>query len=50
MPVKDAGHKFLLTYRFMPNSEGKSPAELMRGRPVLTVWTQLLESSKYLQK
>lgn len=25
----------------MPNAEGKSPAELMRGRPLRTIWSQL---------
>ena len=29
--------KYFSTYRFMPNSEAKLPAKLMRGRPVRTV-------------
>ncbi|XP_046805457.1 uncharacterized protein LOC124419544 [Lucilia cuprina] len=41
---------FITTCRFLPNAEGKSPAELMRDRPIRTVWTQLLESSKELQQ
>lgn len=40
MSIKNAVHKYLSTYRFMPNAEGKSPAELMRGRPVRTIWSQ----------
>lgn len=51
MPVKDAVRKFLTTYRFMPNAEGKSPAELLRVRPVRTIWSQLLEpTSKFVQR
>lgn len=50
LSTKDAVHKFLSTYRFMPNAEGKSPAEIMRGRPVRTVWSQLLESSSQIHQ
>lgn len=46
MPIKDAVHKFLSTYRFMPTDEGKSPAELMRGRPIRTIWSQMLQPPK----
>lgn len=41
LSFKEAVHKFLSNYRFMPNAEGKSPAELMRGRSVRTIWSQL---------
>lgn len=50
MSIKNAVHKFLSTYRFMPNLEGTSPAELMRGRPVRTIWSQLLEPSKKIHR
>lgn len=43
LSVKDAVLKFLNTYRFMPNDEGKSPAELLRVRQVRTIWSQLFE-------
>jgi len=33
--VKIAVTKYLSSYRFTPNSEGKSPAELLHGRPVI---------------
>lgn len=46
LPLKNAVHKYLSTYRFMPNEQGKSPAELMRGRPIKTIWSQLMESYK----
>lgn len=46
LSINDAVRKFLATYRFMPNTDEKSPAELMRGRAVRTIWSQLLESSK----
>lgn len=43
MPVKDAVRKFLTTYLFIPSAEGKSPVELLRVRPVKTIWSQLLK-------
>lgn len=45
MCVQDAVLKFISTYRFMPNCEGKSPAELLHNRPVRTIWTQLFDST-----
>jgi len=41
--VKTAVTKYLSSYRFTPNSEGKSPAELLIGRPVRTILSQLFE-------
>ncbi|XP_036318833.1 uncharacterized protein K02A2.6-like [Rhagoletis pomonella] len=41
-----AVRKYLSTYRFMPNDEGKSPAELLHGRPVRTLLSQVFESPK----
>ncbi|XP_046802727.1 uncharacterized protein K02A2.6-like [Lucilia cuprina] len=49
MSIKEAVFKFLSTYRFMPNVDGKSPIELIRGRPVRTVWSQLLDRKKTSQ-
>lgn len=40
-PVKNAVLKFLSTYRSIPNDEGKSPAELLHGRQIRTLLTQL---------
>ncbi|XP_041450608.1 uncharacterized protein LOC121404681 [Drosophila obscura] len=41
--VNTAVTKYLRTYRFTPNSEGKTPAELLHGRPVRTILSQLFE-------
>jgi len=41
--VKTAVTKYLSSYCFTPNSEGKSPAELLHGRPVRTILSQLFE-------
>ncbi|XP_033149641.1 uncharacterized protein K02A2.6-like [Drosophila busckii] len=35
--------KYLASYRFTPNAEGKTPAELIHGRPVRTILSQLFE-------
>lgn len=39
--IKNAVLKYLSTYRSMPNHEGKSPSELLHGRKVRTLLTQL---------
>lgn len=41
LSVKNAVLKYLSTYRSMPNSEGKSPSELLHGRKIRTLLTQL---------
>ncbi|XP_041451267.1 uncharacterized protein K02A2.6-like [Drosophila obscura] len=41
--VNTAVTKYLSTYRFTPNSEGKTPVELLHGRPVRTILSQLFE-------
>jgi len=41
--VKIAVTKYLTSYRFTPNSEVKGPAELLHGRPVRTILSQLFE-------
>nr|XP_043069087.1 uncharacterized protein K02A2.6-like [Drosophila bipectinata] len=43
IPLRAAVTKYLASYRFTPNSYGKSPAELIHGRPVRTVQSQLFE-------
>jgi len=37
IPVRVAVTKYNSSLRFTPNSQGKSPAELIHGRPVRTV-------------
>ncbi|XP_037930430.1 uncharacterized protein K02A2.6-like, partial [Teleopsis dalmanni] len=46
LSLKFAVSKYLATYRAMPNAEGKSPAELLHGRPVRTLLSQLFESPR----
>ncbi|KAL7724915.1 hypothetical protein ACLKA6_020051 [Drosophila palustris] len=41
--VKTAVTKYLSSYRFTPNAEGKSPAELLHGRQVRTILSQIFE-------
>ncbi|KAL7725183.1 hypothetical protein ACLKA6_017339 [Drosophila palustris] len=41
--VKTAVTKYLSSYRFTPNAEGKSPAELLHGRHVRTILSQIFE-------
>ncbi|XP_050339840.1 uncharacterized protein K02A2.6-like [Bactrocera neohumeralis] len=44
LSIRCAVVKFLATYRFTPNSNGKTPAELIHGRSVRTMLTQLFET------
>ncbi|XP_049308593.1 uncharacterized protein K02A2.6-like [Bactrocera dorsalis] len=44
LSVRCAVVKFLTTYRFTPYSNGKTPAELLHGRSVRTMLTQLFEA------
>ena len=46
IPLGDAVTKFLATYRSMPNAKDKSPAELLHGRSVRTLLTQILPQKK----
>ncbi|XP_043064398.1 uncharacterized protein K02A2.6-like [Drosophila ficusphila] len=41
IPLRVAVTKYLASYRFTPNAQGKTPAELIHGRPVRTVLSQL---------
>ncbi|XP_037927767.1 uncharacterized protein K02A2.6-like [Teleopsis dalmanni] len=50
MPISEAVIKFLVTYRSMPNSNNKSPAELLHGRTVRTLLTQILPVTKSSKK
>ncbi|XP_041565902.1 uncharacterized protein K02A2.6-like [Drosophila elegans] len=43
IPLREAVTKYLSSYRFTPNAQGKTPAELIHGRPVRTVLSQLFE-------
>jgi len=43
IPVRVAVTKYNSSLRFTPNSQGKSPAELIHGRPVRTVLSQLFD-------
>ncbi|XP_043063527.1 uncharacterized protein K02A2.6-like [Drosophila ficusphila] len=43
IPLRVAVTKYLSSYRFTPNAQGKTPAELIHGRPVRTVLSQLFE-------
>ncbi|XP_018782639.1 PREDICTED: uncharacterized protein K02A2.6-like [Bactrocera latifrons] len=44
LSVRCAVVKFLATYRFTPNSNGETPAELLHGRSVRIMLTQLFET------
>ncbi|XP_037954661.1 uncharacterized protein K02A2.6-like [Teleopsis dalmanni] len=46
MSISEAVIKFLVTYRSMPNSNNKSPAELLHGRTIRTLLTQILPVTK----
>ncbi|XP_037931460.1 uncharacterized protein K02A2.6-like [Teleopsis dalmanni] len=50
MPISEAVIKFLVTYRSMPNSNNKSPAELLHGRTAQTLLTQILPVTKLSKK
>ncbi|XP_037931172.1 uncharacterized protein K02A2.6-like [Teleopsis dalmanni] len=50
MPISEAVIKFLVTYRSMPNTNNKSPAELLHGRTVRTLLTQILPVTKSSKK
>ena len=39
--------KYLATYPFTPNANGKTPAELLHGRSIRTMLTQLFETSAH---
>lgn len=41
LAVKEAVLKYLSTYRNIPNSEGKTPSELLHGRKIRTLLTQM---------
>ncbi|XP_036340020.1 uncharacterized protein K02A2.6-like [Rhagoletis pomonella] len=43
LPTKSAVLRYLASYRFAPNLNGKTPAELLHGRPVRTLLSQLFE-------
>ncbi|XP_030382544.1 uncharacterized protein K02A2.6-like [Scaptodrosophila lebanonensis] len=43
--TKMAVIKYLASYRFTPNADNKTPAELLHGRPVRTLLSQLFEQS-----
>ncbi|XP_054745984.1 uncharacterized protein K02A2.6-like [Anastrepha obliqua] len=45
LQLRAAVTKYLSTYRSMPNAEGKSPAEILHGRPVRTLLSQIFETS-----
>ncbi|XP_037930970.1 uncharacterized protein K02A2.6-like [Teleopsis dalmanni] len=43
LSINETVIKFLSSYRFLPNSEGKSPAEILHGRAVRTLVSQISE-------
>ncbi|XP_041564492.1 uncharacterized protein K02A2.6-like [Drosophila elegans] len=43
IPLRVAVTKYLSSYRFTRNAQGKTPAEFIHGRPVRTVLSQLFE-------